>query len=150
MLKHAAAEMGLRIREYVPVGEMIPGMAYLVRRLLENTSNESWLKAGFMDNADAGVLLASPHELNPERKRGANGAVISGVSSQDGGGISLELGGKSSGISPEKHKRFGGGWAGRWGMGGRSSIESMRDFSVAGAVPPAFLVEPRWRRRRCG
>ncbi len=60
-LKYAAAEMGLRVREYVPVGEMIPGMAYLVRRLLENTSNESWLKAGFMDNADPKVLLASPH-----------------------------------------------------------------------------------------
>jgi len=59
-LKFAAAEMGLRIREYVPVGEMIPGMAYLVRRLLENTSNESWLKAGFMDNADAGTLLKVP------------------------------------------------------------------------------------------
>jgi RHH-type proline utilization regulon transcriptional repressor/proline dehydrogenase/delta 1-pyrroline-5-carboxylate dehydrogenase len=59
-LKHAAAEMGLRVREYVPVGEMIPGMAYLVRRLLENTSNESWLKAGFMDNADVGALLRSP------------------------------------------------------------------------------------------
>jgi RHH-type proline utilization regulon transcriptional repressor/proline dehydrogenase/delta 1-pyrroline-5-carboxylate dehydrogenase len=60
-LKHAAAEMGLRIREYVPVGEMIPGMAYLVRRLLENTSNESWLKAGFMDNMEPEKLLASPH-----------------------------------------------------------------------------------------
>jgi RHH-type proline utilization regulon transcriptional repressor/proline dehydrogenase/delta 1-pyrroline-5-carboxylate dehydrogenase len=59
-LKFAAAELGLRIREYVPVGEMIPGMAYLVRRLLENTSNESWLKAGFMDNADAGALLRAP------------------------------------------------------------------------------------------
>ena len=59
-LKFAAAEMGLRVREYVPVGEMIPGMAYLVRRLLENTSNESWLKAGFMDNADAGALLRPP------------------------------------------------------------------------------------------
>jgi RHH-type proline utilization regulon transcriptional repressor/proline dehydrogenase/delta 1-pyrroline-5-carboxylate dehydrogenase len=60
-VKHAAKEMGLRVREYVPVGEMIPGMAYLVRRLLENTSNESWLKAGFLDNADAASLLASPH-----------------------------------------------------------------------------------------
>ncbi|GIW74201.1 MAG: hypothetical protein KatS3mg103_0723 [Phycisphaerales bacterium] len=59
-LKHAAAEMGLRVREYVPVGEMIPGMAYLVRRLLENTSNESWLKAGFLDQADPAVLLAQP------------------------------------------------------------------------------------------
>lgn len=59
-LKYAAAEMGLRMREYVPVGEMIPGMAYLVRRLLENTSNESWLKAGFLDNADPAALLRVP------------------------------------------------------------------------------------------
>ena len=59
-LKHAAGEMQLRVREYVPVGEMIPGMAYLVRRLLENTSNESWLKAGFLDGVDADTLLAIP------------------------------------------------------------------------------------------
>ncbi len=65
-LKHAAVEMGLRIREYVPVGEMIPGMAYLVRRLLENTSNESWLKAGFLDNADADKLLAAPSGPSPK------------------------------------------------------------------------------------
>jgi RHH-type proline utilization regulon transcriptional repressor/proline dehydrogenase/delta 1-pyrroline-5-carboxylate dehydrogenase len=59
-LKHAATDMGLRVREYVPVGEMIPGMAYLVRRLLENTSNESWLKAGFLEGADPATLLADP------------------------------------------------------------------------------------------
>ncbi|MCH7791885.1 MAG: bifunctional proline dehydrogenase/L-glutamate gamma-semialdehyde dehydrogenase, partial [Planctomycetes bacterium] len=63
-LKHAAVEMGLRVREYVPVGEMIPGMAYLVRRLLENTSNESWLLAGFMANADPRTLLENPRTLN--------------------------------------------------------------------------------------
>ncbi|MDQ7014521.1 MAG: proline dehydrogenase family protein [Planctomycetota bacterium] len=59
-LKHAASDLDLRIREYIPVGEMIPGMAYLVRRLLENTSNESWLRAGFLDKADSKVLLAPP------------------------------------------------------------------------------------------
>jgi len=81
-LKHAGTDMGLRVREYVPVGEMIPGMAYLVRRLLENTSNESWLKAGFMDEADEAALLARPapktgegakaddlYKIAPERHR---------------------------------------------------------------------------------
>jgi RHH-type proline utilization regulon transcriptional repressor/proline dehydrogenase/delta 1-pyrroline-5-carboxylate dehydrogenase len=63
-LKAAAMGMGMRVREYVPVGEMIPGMAYLVRRLLENTSNESWLKAGFLDNADVSSLVASPHRVH--------------------------------------------------------------------------------------
>ncbi|MHC4399146.1 MAG: proline dehydrogenase family protein [Planctomycetota bacterium] len=61
-LKTAVLEQGLRLREYVPVGEMIPGMAYLVRRLLENTSNQSWLRAGFSDDLPDGQLLASPHE----------------------------------------------------------------------------------------
>ncbi|MDX9910901.1 MAG: proline dehydrogenase family protein [Phycisphaerales bacterium] len=81
-LKHAGAEMGLRVREYVPVGEMIPGMAYLVRRLLENTSNESWLKAGFLDNADAGVLLRAP---GPRPTRSvAHAQALDGVGPSNG------------------------------------------------------------------
>ena len=31
-------------RFYTPMGELIPGMSYLVRRLLENTSNQSFIK----------------------------------------------------------------------------------------------------------
>ena len=60
-IKATTVERGMRVREYVPVGEMIPGMAYLVRRLLENTSNESWLLASIDENADPATLLASPH-----------------------------------------------------------------------------------------
>jgi proline dehydrogenase len=42
-LAHALASHGLRVRSYCPVGDLVAGMAYLVRRLLENTSNESFL-----------------------------------------------------------------------------------------------------------
>jgi RHH-type transcriptional regulator, proline utilization regulon repressor / proline dehydrogenase / delta 1-pyrroline-5-carboxylate dehydrogenase len=59
-LKEVARARGLRVREYVPVGELIPGMAYLVRRLLENTSNESWLRASTLHEADDAQLLAPP------------------------------------------------------------------------------------------
>ena len=45
-LRKAIAEAGYRTRVYTPVGEVIPGMAYLVRRLLENTSNQAWFNAG--------------------------------------------------------------------------------------------------------
>jgi proline dehydrogenase len=41
----ALAESGFRVRSYCPVGELVAGMAYLVRRLLENTANESFLHA---------------------------------------------------------------------------------------------------------
>jgi RHH-type proline utilization regulon transcriptional repressor/proline dehydrogenase/delta 1-pyrroline-5-carboxylate dehydrogenase len=62
-IKRALVEMGYRVREYSPVGELLPGMSYLVRRLLENTSNEGFLKAKFSDNASAAQLLRDPKEL---------------------------------------------------------------------------------------
>lgn len=42
-LAHALAAEGQTVRAYCPVGDLVAGMAYLVRRLLENTSNESFL-----------------------------------------------------------------------------------------------------------
>jgi proline dehydrogenase len=42
-LAKALASFDLRVRAYCPVGYLVAGMAYLVRRLLENTSNESFL-----------------------------------------------------------------------------------------------------------
>lgn len=52
-----------RLREYTTVGDPIPGMAYLVRRLLENSSNEGFIKAKFIDKSDTQLLMQSPHSL---------------------------------------------------------------------------------------
>jgi RHH-type proline utilization regulon transcriptional repressor/proline dehydrogenase/delta 1-pyrroline-5-carboxylate dehydrogenase len=65
-IKRALVEMGYRVREYCPVGELLPGMSYLVRRLLENTSNEGFLRAKFSENVAAEELLRDPNEL-PKR-----------------------------------------------------------------------------------
>ncbi len=54
------AEMGHRVRIYTPFGELIPGMAYLVRRLLENTSNDSFLRHSLADNVTAEDLMRPP------------------------------------------------------------------------------------------
>ena len=62
-IKRALVEMGYRVREYCPVGELLPGMSYLVRRLLENTSNEGFLRAKFSENVAAQELLRDPNEL---------------------------------------------------------------------------------------
>ena len=55
----ALAQRGMRVRVYCPVGDLVAGMAYLVRRLLENTANES-----FLGDQQRGVaieeLLAAP------------------------------------------------------------------------------------------
>ncbi|MGI8821037.1 MAG: proline dehydrogenase family protein [Chthoniobacterales bacterium] len=68
-IKRALVEMGFRVREYCPVGELLPGMAYLVRRLLENTSNEGFLRAKFSDKASAAQLLRDPSTLVVNRVR---------------------------------------------------------------------------------
>src|SRR6059036_944631 len=62
-IKRALVEMGYRVREYCPVGELLPGMAYLVRRLLENTSNEGFMRAKFAENVSAEELLRDPREI---------------------------------------------------------------------------------------
>ncbi len=48
--KQVLVDLGYRMRIYMPYGELIPGMAYLVRRLLENTSNDSFLRASFTEH----------------------------------------------------------------------------------------------------
>jgi RHH-type proline utilization regulon transcriptional repressor/proline dehydrogenase/delta 1-pyrroline-5-carboxylate dehydrogenase len=59
-LVHALTERGERVRIYMPFGDLLPGMAYLVRRLLENTSNESFLRRGFAEHESVEALLADP------------------------------------------------------------------------------------------
>ncbi len=45
---------------YVPVGDLVPGMAYLVRRLLENTSNESFVRHRYTEGWEIDALVAAP------------------------------------------------------------------------------------------
>jgi RHH-type proline utilization regulon transcriptional repressor/proline dehydrogenase/delta 1-pyrroline-5-carboxylate dehydrogenase len=58
--KVAVTKTGWRMRVYMPYGQLVPGMAYLVRRLLENSSNDSFLRAGFVKHVAAEQLLAPP------------------------------------------------------------------------------------------
>jgi proline dehydrogenase len=88
-LQDALASQGLRVRTYCPVGELVAGMAYLVRRLLENTSNDSFLhsqasgvpvsqllaapRSGAGDHGHAVAEIGGPEPLiDPERARGAD------------------------------------------------------------------------------
>jgi RHH-type proline utilization regulon transcriptional repressor/proline dehydrogenase/delta 1-pyrroline-5-carboxylate dehydrogenase len=48
-LQSALVEMGQPLRIYTPVGAVVPGMAYLVRRLLENSANASLLRYALLD-----------------------------------------------------------------------------------------------------
>jgi RHH-type proline utilization regulon transcriptional repressor/proline dehydrogenase/delta 1-pyrroline-5-carboxylate dehydrogenase len=86
-IKRALVKMGYRVREYCPIGELLPGMAYLVRRLLENTSNEGFLRAKFAENVPARELLRDPGELvrrGPEAARVSDGKNEDSLQSKHG------------------------------------------------------------------
>lgn len=56
-------DMGERVRVYTPFGQLIPGMAYLVRRLLENTSNDSFLRHSYAEDLSVETLLMKPADV---------------------------------------------------------------------------------------
>jgi RHH-type proline utilization regulon transcriptional repressor/proline dehydrogenase/delta 1-pyrroline-5-carboxylate dehydrogenase len=68
-IRTALKEMGFRVRAYTPVGELIPGMAYLIRRLLENTYNESFLRKAFFESTPFDELIRAPRPTQePEQE----------------------------------------------------------------------------------
>lgn len=58
-LAKALVKRGHRVRVYAPYGELLPGMAYLIRRLLENTANSSFLRQN-LEERPIGELIAPP------------------------------------------------------------------------------------------
>jgi len=62
-LAKALVERGQQVRMYCPYGELLPGMSYLIRRLLENTANTSFLRQR-LEKTDASELLAPPNGQN--------------------------------------------------------------------------------------
>ena len=58
-LAKAIVDQGYRVRVYCPYGDLIPGMSYLIRRLLENTANSSFLRQN-LEERPIEELLAAP------------------------------------------------------------------------------------------
>jgi RHH-type proline utilization regulon transcriptional repressor/proline dehydrogenase/delta 1-pyrroline-5-carboxylate dehydrogenase len=61
-VQRALRSLGRRVRVYAPYGDLLPGMAYLVRRLLENTANDSFLRQSQAEHRERPWLLADPRE----------------------------------------------------------------------------------------
>jgi RHH-type proline utilization regulon transcriptional repressor/proline dehydrogenase/delta 1-pyrroline-5-carboxylate dehydrogenase len=59
-LAAALSDRGERVRIYLPFGELIPGLAYLVRRLLENTASQSFVRLSGLEGVERERLLAEP------------------------------------------------------------------------------------------
>lgn len=67
-IRHAMIQNGQRVRIYLPVGKLLPGMAYLIRRLMENTSNTSFLRHTYAEEADINKLILAPAPKKPAKK----------------------------------------------------------------------------------
>lgn len=67
--RNVLLKMTGQVRLYCPQGELLPGMAYLIRRLLENTSNESFLRQTFVEGRQIEELLKAPQGSNGETIR---------------------------------------------------------------------------------
>ena len=66
-LAQALVKRGHRVRVYAPYGNLLPGMAYLIRRLLENTANSSFLRQN-QENKPVDELIAPPEVENFDGK----------------------------------------------------------------------------------
>lgn len=60
-LAQALVKRGHRVRVYSPYGNLLPGMAYLIRRLLENTANSSFVRQN--DEAKPIAELIAPPQV---------------------------------------------------------------------------------------
>jgi RHH-type proline utilization regulon transcriptional repressor/proline dehydrogenase/delta 1-pyrroline-5-carboxylate dehydrogenase len=63
-LAGAVRSLGPQVDVYAPIGDLVPGMSYLVRRLLENSSNESFVRQTTR-RLDESKLLAPPVPSQP-------------------------------------------------------------------------------------
>ena len=91
-IKDTLLDLGHRVRVYTPFGQLLPGMAYLVRRLLENTSNESFLRAGFVEHVPEEKLLMNP--------------ATRSVASSNGNGLGHKPAANSPRFTPEPPSDF--------------------------------------------
>jgi RHH-type proline utilization regulon transcriptional repressor/proline dehydrogenase/delta 1-pyrroline-5-carboxylate dehydrogenase len=81
-VRTAILEAAGRVRLYCPCGALVPGMGYLVRRLLENTANESFLRQSFTEGQAVRLLLENPAEAlmrEPAPREAAREALSPGA-----------------------------------------------------------------------
>jgi RHH-type proline utilization regulon transcriptional repressor/proline dehydrogenase/delta 1-pyrroline-5-carboxylate dehydrogenase len=90
-IQNALVELKQRLRIYTPYGQLLPGMAYLVRRLLENTANESFLRASFTEHVSEEKLLMKPGANN--QGAGGSPALVEEQNNRGGGGAPAVGGG---------------------------------------------------------
>ena len=88
-LSTAMAKMNWPVRNYVPIGSLIVGMAYLVRRIMENSSQVGVLT--IMRSHKKKVKLLSPSEVFSNNKTEGKLALDPSISKIDGRFLNMPI-----------------------------------------------------------
>lgn len=67
VLEETLQQMKQHLRIYIPFGELIPGMAYLTRRLLENSASQSFQRLTMQWTDPPEKILAPPTVITPAK-----------------------------------------------------------------------------------
>ncbi len=78
-LSNGLVKMNWAVRNYIPIGPLITGMAYLVRRILENSSQVGVLT--FMRSQTTGAVLQRPEDVHTEKLQ--EGSLVRDVNLED-------------------------------------------------------------------
>jgi RHH-type transcriptional regulator, proline utilization regulon repressor / proline dehydrogenase / delta 1-pyrroline-5-carboxylate dehydrogenase len=82
-LAKALVGQGYRVRVYCPYGDLIPGMAYLIRRLLENTANSSFLRQNLEERPVEELLTIPQMEAESHHQKDESGHLFRNVADTD-------------------------------------------------------------------
>ena len=67
-VRKAIIQNGQRVRIYLPAGDLLPGISYLIRRLMENTSNTSFLRQTYAEKKAIESLIKAPATSMPAHR----------------------------------------------------------------------------------
>lgn len=154
-LPEAVVREGVRVRLYVPSGDLVGGIAYLIRRLLENTSNASALRLAMHGTAAAGLLA-------PPRPQGAEDHISTAAGFIHAPLTDFSLASERAALRAALQAvraRLGGeyphpyGGAGEWIVSGNPArpqevigrVQAAGPKTVAQAVAQAHAVAADWR-----
>ncbi|MHB0982116.1 MAG: proline dehydrogenase family protein [Thiobacillus sp.] len=162
-LAAAVVAEGARLRIYLPVGDLIGGIAYLIRRLLENTASTSVLRQAYLEDAPPESLLAVPAVSPPtaSREPGFRNAPLADFSRADKVGAmraALAQVTRELGRDYPLHPVLGAGLATRWRDSRNPAdpaqtlgrIEQAEPAHAQQAVRHAVAAFPGWRETAVG
>jgi RHH-type proline utilization regulon transcriptional repressor/proline dehydrogenase/delta 1-pyrroline-5-carboxylate dehydrogenase len=141
-VRQAIIQNGQRVRVYLPAGELLPGISYLIRRLMENTSNTSFLRQTYAEKKAVESLIKAPAPAIPpdqadDKARGRqwfhNEALIDFSQAENRQRFAATIQEARGEWQKQRRRSSGGSWI--------ESVNPADPNEVVGRVRPATIAE---------